>query len=116
MDLTDPLYGEMVIRRRVSRLFVLWALSKGPLHGCELARNAKAYSDGYCAPTSGTVYPVLREMTKGNYVTRRAESVGGRKRHIYTLTEKRQRAYQVAIEAWTPIAARVIQMGEEGES
>ncbi|MGA4814783.1 helix-turn-helix transcriptional regulator [Pseudomonas aeruginosa] len=35
---------------------------------------------GCCAPTEGTIYPVLREFEQGGYVTAHTETVAGRGR------------------------------------
>ena len=59
-------------------------------------------TSGCCVPTFGTIYPILKELTRSGYaeVTEDAQIKGAQKRRVYTLTPLGIEAYEVALEAW----------------
>lgn len=83
--------------------FMLCVLRKNPLHGYDLAGQIENCSCHCCSPTPGTIYPVLEEMVKDKYVKIKTKTVSGRKRKIYTLTEKGKTAYDAAKKAWKKV-------------
>ena len=107
MDYTDRLYWNGIIKMSLSKFFILSVLRKRPMHGYEIAREVELSTRGCCAPTEGTIYPVLREFEQGNYVTGQTETVSGRGRKTYTLTEKGHEAFTVAVEAWMEVVAHI---------
>jgi len=100
MKMEDPKYWEMLIKRGLSRFFMLCVLNQGPLHGYNFAKQIENCSCNCCAPTPGTVYPVLEEMVKDKYLRVKKKVVSGRTRKIYTLTQKGKKAYQAAVKSW----------------
>jgi DNA-binding PadR family transcriptional regulator len=99
-DYTDRAYWAGTIKMSLSKLFILAVLHRGPMHGYEIARAVERTTRGCCSPTEGTIYPSLRDFEDGGYVTGVESVVAGRRRRVYTLTEKGRRACQVAWEAW----------------
>lgn len=91
----------------LSKFFILSVLRLRPMHGYEIAREVECSTNGCCAPTEGTIYPVLREFEQGAYVTSHTETVAGRDRKVYTLTSKGQKAFSVAVEAWMEVTAHI---------
>ncbi len=68
--------------------FILVALGNGPLHGYGIAKRAKELSDGRVEPTAGTLYGALeRLMREGLIELDREETVNGRPRRYYRITE-----------------------------
>ncbi|NDK98708.1 PadR family transcriptional regulator [Photorhabdus bodei] len=91
----------------LSKFFILSVLQQRPMHGYEIAREVERSTQGCCSPTEGTIYPVLREFEQGEYVTVHNETVAGRGRKVYTLTDKGRTAFAVAVEAWMEVAAHI---------
>lgn len=107
VDYTDRLYWNGIIKMSLSKFFILSVLRKHPMHGYEIAREVECSTRGCCAPTEGTIYPVLREFEQGGYVTVHTETVAGRGRKVYTLTNKGREAFAVATSAWMEVAEQI---------
>ncbi|OPX84609.1 MAG: Transcriptional regulator YqjI [Pelotomaculum sp. PtaB.Bin117] len=102
-------YWESLIRMSLSRFFILQVLHRQPLHGYEITKQVSCLTDGCCAPTEGSLYPVLREFTDNGLVELTTQVVSGRERKIYTLTPKGENAYQVAAQAWGVTAKYILE-------
>jgi DNA-binding PadR family transcriptional regulator len=87
----------------LSKFFILSALYRRSMHGYDIAKEVASISNGCCSPTEGTIYPVLRQYEEGGYVTSHEETVSGRVRKVYELTDKGRRAFRVAVEAWMDV-------------
>ncbi len=107
VDYTDRMYWNGIIKMSLSKFFILSVLQQRPMHGYEIAREVERSTQGCCSPTEGTIYPVLREFEQGEYVTVHNETVAGRGRKVYTLTDKGRTAFAVAVEAWMEVAAHI---------
>lgn len=107
IDYTDLTYWNGMIKMSLSKFFILGVLHDCPMHGYEIAREVEATTSGCCAPVDGTIYPVLHEFEQGGYVTVQSETVAGRDRKVYTLTDKGREAYAVAAEAWMAVATHI---------
>jgi DNA-binding PadR family transcriptional regulator len=103
-DLTTRSYWAGTIKMSLSKLFILAALAEGPRHGYEVARRVLTMTNGCCSPTEGTIYPSLRDLEAGGYVTAEEAVVGGRRRKVYTMTARGRVAHRVAMAAWTEAA------------
>ncbi len=101
-DLTDPNYWKSLINTGLTKLLVLRVLSKGPNHGYGILKELESITSGCCVPTFGSIYPVLKDLTKHGYamVKEDTQLKGAQKRRVYTLTPLGVEAYGVAIEAW----------------
>ena len=108
VDFTDRGYWNGIIRMSLSKFFILCVLHQKPMHGYELARAVERTTNGCCTPTEGTIYPVLREFEEGGYVTVESETVQGRERKVYALTERGRAAFRVAVEAWMEVTQCLI--------
>ncbi len=81
------------------------------MHGYELAQAVAEGSGNCCAPSDAAIYPTIRDLSEGGYITCEAESQGARKRNVCTLTDRGFAALEMAAEAWgdvLPHLARVI--------
>lgn len=105
VDYTNQDYWNGLIRMSMSKFFVLCVLANKPMHGYEINKAVERTTNGCCAPTPGALYPVLREFEEGGYVTFREETVSGRARKIYTITEKGKKAFDVAAKTWLNMSA-----------
>lgn len=103
-------YWQGLIKMGLTKLYMLRALLEEPLHGYDLARRAADLSGGACAPTPGTIYPVLKEWEAQGLVDGAWETVHGRRRRIYRLTERGRDAFDAAYSAWLPAARAVVRM------
>jgi DNA-binding PadR family transcriptional regulator len=102
-DLTDKSYWRLLASRGTGRFLVLAALAEQPRHGYELARAVTVACDGCCEPSDAMIYPTIRELTQGGYITCRPESQGGRRRNVCELTERGRAAYRAAAEVWSAV-------------
>jgi len=93
-------YWAAVLKAGLSKFLILNALGEGPVHGYQLIRRVAVMSGGFCEPTQGTVYPVLREFERAGCVRRQVEAVSGRERKVYALTAKGRQALRAGVEAW----------------
>ena len=106
-DFLSRRYWNGIIKMSLSKFFILRVLHDRPMHGYEIAREVKTATRGCCSPAEGTIYPVLRQYEGGGYVTVHTETVSGRERRVYALTEKGRSAFAVAVDAWMD-ATRVL--------
>lgn len=102
-------YWRGLVKMSLSKFFILCVLHDRPMHGYEIAREVRDLTKGCCAPAEGTIYPVLKEFVAAGLATAREETVSGRSRKIYTLTDKGRQAFKVASDAWLEATACVIE-------
>src|SRR5512139_344663 len=93
-------YWNSLIKMSLSRFFILHVLHRQPVHGYEIAKEVAAITKGCCAPTEGSLYPVLKEFLNAGLVDAASEVIAGRERKVYTLAPAGKRAYQMAATAW----------------
>ncbi len=101
-------YWSSLIKMSLSRFFILHVLRQQPLHGYEIAKQVAAITKGCCAPTEGSLYPVLKEFLEAGLVDAVSEVVAGRERKVYTLTSEGERAYEMAAGAWGEVAEYIL--------
>jgi PadR family transcriptional regulator, regulatory protein PadR len=101
-NLADLNYWKALINTGLTKLLVLKVLSVGPNHGYGILKELESTTSGCCVPTFGSIYPVLKELTRYGYavVADGKQLKGAQKRRIYTLTPLGIEAYKVAVEAW----------------
>jgi len=102
-DLTEKSYWQTLASRGTGRFLVLAALNERPRHGYELAKAVTEACDGCCEPTDAMIYPTIRELTQGGYITCRTESTGQRQRKVCELTDKGREAFRAAAEVWSSV-------------
>ncbi|MCH8109545.1 MAG: PadR family transcriptional regulator [Chloroflexi bacterium] len=96
-------YWEYLIKKSVSRYFLMSMLYQRPMHGYEIAKSIETCCEGWCKPTDGMIYPTLKEMESDGYIECVPEVIGGRKRKVCHLTEKGRDAYRVAARVWAGV-------------
>ena len=74
-------------------MIVLAALAGGPSHGYGIIQETRARSGGAFDLPEGTIYPALHRLEKGGYLSSHwATAESGRKRRVYRMTRRGQRA------------------------
>lgn len=100
-------------KKGVLELCVLVLLSKKDRYGYELVRKISDQID----ISEGTVYPLLRRLTKDGYCTTYLkESTEGPPRKYYTLTEEGRLYHQELLQEWWRFTNGVHQLIKEGDS
>jgi PadR family transcriptional regulator PadR len=102
-------YWHGMIKMSLSTFFILRVLYTQPMHGYGIVRAVAELTEGCCSPTEGTVYPVLRSLSREGCVQASTQEVDGRKRRVYTLTPTGRRAFEVAVEVWCEITEHVLE-------
>jgi PadR family transcriptional regulator, regulatory protein PadR len=98
-------------KKGVLELCVLILISKKDQYGYELAQNISNKIE----MAEGTLYPLLRRLTKEEYVTTYlAESTEGPPRKYYTITKKGSTYMNDLVSEWQQFSAAVSQFIEEG--
>ncbi|HRZ76158.1 MAG TPA: PadR family transcriptional regulator [Bacteroidales bacterium] len=102
MKMTEVNFWKSLINIGLTRILVLKVLSRGPNYGYGILKELGSITSGCCTPTFGTIYPILKELTKEGYteVSEEKQLKGAQKRRVYTLTPSGIEAYRVAREAW----------------
>jgi len=80
------------------KLFILYTLSKQPLHGYEIIKRIKEVSFGLLSPTAGGVYPALKELEEKGLIEGKWMESKGRKIKVYEITEVGRQVFQRAAE------------------
>ena len=102
-DMTAKSYWQSLASRGTGRFLVLAALNERPRHGYELAKAVTEACDGCCEPSDAMIYPTIRELMNGGYITCHTESTGQRQRKVCELTDKGREAFRAAAEVWRSV-------------
>ncbi|MBU4245989.1 MAG: PadR family transcriptional regulator [Nanoarchaeota archaeon] len=70
----------------LTKLYVLFILSKGPAHGYDIMKEFKAATGKVLSP--GQIYPLLSAMQRKGFVEMATKVEGKRQRKIYALNDK----------------------------
>ncbi len=108
-------YWNGLIKMSLSRFFILHVLNRNPVHGYEITKQVSSITQGCCAPTEGSLYPVLKEFVDAGLIDGASEVVAGRERKVYTLTTAGKQAYLVASKAWGAAAAYILSAISQGD-
>lgn len=97
-------------KKGVLELCVLVLISKEDQYGYELVQNISQRID----IAEGTIYPLLRRLTKeGYFTTYLAESSEGPSRKYYSITEKGKQYMEQLVEEWKSFSKSVNEFIEE---
>ncbi|MFD2618446.1 PadR family transcriptional regulator [Terrilactibacillus laevilacticus] len=100
-------------KKGVLELCVMILISKKDQYGYELAQNIASRIE----VAEGTLYPLLRRLTKEEYLTTYlSESTEGPPRKYYSLTDKGNLYMKDLITEWHQFAEAVNEFIEEGVS
>jgi DNA-binding PadR family transcriptional regulator len=101
--MSDEAYWELLIKKSVSRFFLLSMLYQRPMHGYEIAKGIETCCEGWCKPTDAMIYPTIKEMRDAGYIESISEVNGGRTRNVCHLTPKGVEAYRTAARVWAGV-------------
>ncbi|MBU0714447.1 MAG: PadR family transcriptional regulator [Verrucomicrobia bacterium] len=93
-------YWRGMLNASVCKLLILRAVCERPGHGYEIIRRVAALTHDACAPTEGTVYPVLREFEVCGCLSVHDDTVRGRTRHVYCATPQGRAALRAGLAVW----------------
>ena len=86
-------------------MIVLAALAAGPAHGYGIIQEIRRRSGGAFDLPEGTIYPALHRLEKAGLLSSRWTSAdSGRKRRVYSLTRRGQRALVEQRAVWDRFA------------
>lgn len=102
-EMLSTAYWEHLIKKSVSRYFLLDMLSKQPMHGYDIAKRIETCCEGWSKPTDGMIYPTIKELANGGFIECVDEIHGGRARKVCHLTSKGSEALRVAAQAWAGV-------------
>src|SRR5687768_6600428 len=88
-------------------LLLLAAVQPRPAHGYAIAETLRARSDGAFDLPEGTLYPALHRLERAGLLSSRWSEVGGRRRRVYQLTAKGQRALATRHDEWRDFSRAV---------
>ncbi|NGM12267.1 helix-turn-helix transcriptional regulator [Verrucosispora sp. WMMA2044] len=86
---------------------LLAVLERGALHGYAIIEALRARSDGRLDLPTGTVYPALRRLERAGHVVSAWNTVNGRERRTYELTDTGRRALTDQRSGWREFSATV---------
>jgi PadR family transcriptional regulator PadR len=85
-------------------LLLLAAIESHPTHGYAIAERLRARSAGAFDLPEGTLYPALHRLERAGWLTSKWSEVNGRRRRVYQLTMKGQRALSTQQNEWRDFA------------
>ena len=82
-------------------MIVLAALAAGPVHGYAVIEQIRLRSGGAFDLPEGTVYPVLHRLEEAGWIAGRWTTAdSGRRRRVYALTRRGERALAEQRDVW----------------
>ncbi len=97
MKLESKTYWDNLLKKSITKFFILGVLYDRKCHGYGLVSLVRSSSCGTCSPSFGTIYPTLRTLLDGGYVKLEEVDVKKRRRKVYSLTARGIRAYRAAL-------------------
>jgi len=88
-------------------MLLLAALQDGAAHGYSIADTLRTRSGGTFDLPEGTLYPALHRLERAGLLASRWSEVNGRRRRVYQLTKKGQRALAARDGEWRDFARAV---------
>ncbi|MEW6035784.1 MAG: PadR family transcriptional regulator [Candidatus Micrarchaeota archaeon] len=86
---------EKQMMRYLFSTFMLWLISKGPIHGYEILKRIEG-ERGMRMLAPSQIYPVLKNLTRMGLVTAERKMHGRRVRKVYHITGKGKEALREA--------------------
>ncbi len=107
-DMTSPAGPSQDILRGTLDLLILKALSWGPAHGYDVARQVEFATNDALAVGEGTLYPALHRLEERGWVTASwGTSENNRRAKFYALTRKGRAQLVIETDNWRRYAAAV---------
>ena len=109
-SLTGEGYWDSIVNAGLCRIFVLKVLHDTPLHGYGIIQKITLMTNGFCTPTEGGLYPILKEFERCGCATVSSQTVEGRARKVYSLTEKGEDALRAGLDVWETAIPHLIRV------
>jgi transcriptional regulator len=88
-------------------MLLLAAVRMEAAHGYSIAERLRARSDGTFDLPEGTLYPALHRLERAGLLSSRWSEVGGRRRRVYQITRKGERALAKRQDEWKDFSRAV---------
>lgn len=96
---TETAFERDLLRGSID-LMVLSVLAEAPLYGYLIQKRLREASGNLVRIQAGTLYPLMYRLEAAGAVTSRRETVGGRERKWYTLTDSGRRMLRHQAGQW----------------
>ena len=73
-------------QKGILTIYLLYSLQKKPKSGYEIISEIKEKTEGTWVPSKGTIYPLLRQLEKGGFIT--VKTTEKRSKNIFKITPK----------------------------
>lgn len=91
----------------IPELLVLDQLTRRPMHGYELVQAIRASTDHAFEFGEGCIYPILHRLEADGMLSARRETVAGRSRLVYHLTDKGRKQFMETVICWKRVVNAV---------
>jgi PadR family transcriptional regulator PadR len=91
----------------VPELLLLELLARRPMYGYELVQAIKVATGGRLEFGEGCVYPILHRLEEQGLLASARQSVGGRQRFVYEVTQRGRAQLAASIGAWQRVVSAV---------
>jgi transcriptional regulator len=88
-------------------MLLLAAVRGEPSHGYAIAEQLRSRSAGAFDLPEGTLYPALHRLERAGLLASRWSEVNGRRRRVYSLTRKGERALVARQDEWRDFSRAV---------
>jgi len=95
------------------RIATLVLLSKKPYHGYEIMKEIKERTRGFWKPTSGGMYPILKNLQESGYIRGEWDAKTRRRKRVYKITESGGTVLKRALEKENQLADTMRSLFEE---
>ena len=91
----------------VPELLVLQLLARKPMYGYELVQAIKTTTDHAFEFGEGCIYPILHRLEADRMLSARRETVAGRSRVVYQVTDKGRKQLVTSVACWEQVVKAV---------
>jgi PadR family transcriptional regulator, regulatory protein PadR len=91
----------------VPELLVLHLLARKPMYGYELVQAIQTSTDHAFGFGEGCIYPILHRLEAHQMLSARRETVAGRSRVVYQVTDKGRRQFEQSVACWEQVVKAV---------
>jgi PadR family transcriptional regulator PadR len=91
----------------VPELLALHLLARKPMHGYELVQAIKASTRHAFEFGEGCIYPILHRLEADRMLSARRETVAGRSRVVYQVTDEGRRQFEESVTCWEQVVKAV---------
>lgn len=103
------------IKRGLIELCILSLLREREMYGYEIAKELRSLTSNILAIEEGTLYPLLRRLTKRGFLEEEWRIVDGRPRKYYRLTSSGLVAFEKMKDLWFSITKEVERLLSRGD-